>query len=90
MAYLAITLAPYHFTFNGPPNELGPVAVGMLAALLHQAVDIGHGFSFYGNDKANRLGEEARIMTHSVTSCVHGRIFLVCCGMMSFVQPNLN
>jgi len=32
--------------------------------MIHQAVDTGHGISFYGNDKANGTDEAARVMAH--------------------------
>ena len=64
-----IRLAAGQLSFNRTPKELGPVAVAMLAALLHQAVDTSHSISLYGNDKANGMDEAARVMAHVLASC---------------------
>ena len=66
-----IRLASSKLALYGNSEELGPVAVTVIAGL-HQGINRVHGLGFDRNDKADGLAELAGIFAHKCGSLVGG------------------
>ena len=59
-----IRLASRQLSLDGQADELGTVAVTVVAALLHQAIDGFHHFTLNAHDQAYGIGQASRVAAH--------------------------
>ena len=59
-----IRLASRQLSLDGQADELGTVAVTVVAALLHQAIDGFHHFTLNALDQAYGIGQASRVAAH--------------------------